>query len=169
MPPEMNLPEDLRETERMLAAVRPSRAGNRDRLLFDAGGAAALRTATRRQRAWQGGCAALALACAALIAFPRVRVEERIVKAPEPPPPATLAEKPARTALTPIPATLQVPPDKPLASFLEMRNAVLRFGVGALPEKQGGGGSMPALQAGDGLDFLPAWQKRAALSTGERS
>jgi hypothetical protein len=166
MPQEMNLPEELDALGRMLAATKPSRpALNRDDLIYEAGRAAATRTARRKMWLWQGACALALLACGELTTFPREKIGERtLVKAtasaPIPAPPqAVQSETFATTNDTPA-APMQA------NTLLQLRNQVLRYGVQALPDDGGGAAGVPALTPADGLDALPAWQRRAALSTG---
>jgi len=173
MPQEMNeLPEELREMERLLEGVKPARARSRDRVLYEAGRGAGLRAGRRGRLAWTAACGALAAVCAFLILSPREKVVEHVVVQV---PAASAAPNPSPQPMAVPVASRNSSPVTPQPNLtmdsLAMRKAVLRFSIDALREPAGGGGAaaIPALKAGDGLDSLPAWQKRAALSTGERS
>jgi hypothetical protein len=182
MPEEMNrLPDELHDVERLLRSVAPAPCPNRDRVLYEAGRTAGVRTGHRRL--WQGLCAVLAAACAGLLLFPRERIVERVVVkhqeiSPQVDnPPRVLAQEPAQGEGG------TVRPVDELEAYLELRAAAFHSRIDLLRDRGGGeagtggggggsgggGAKVPALRPGDGLDSLPLWQKRAALSTGERS
>ena len=184
MSEEMKLPEELAEVERALGGMMPARGAlvgrlDRDRVMYEAGRGAAVRAGRVRMRVWQGCCGALVLACAGLAAFPRERVVERAVAVHMPaavttPAPVAAPVKPAagvaaepRVAYAP-PGDGAVDADGVLAGLLRMRHGVMGEGMGAM---QGGGGgvNVPALKPGDGLEAVPAWQKRAAMTGGKQS
>ena len=179
----MKLPEELREVERALGGLLPARGApggglDRDRVMYEAGRGAALRAGRVRMRLWQGLCGVLVLACAGLVAFPRERVVERVVAVHVPaavptPAPAPATVKPApgaagqpRVAYGPL-GDEAVDADGVAVGLLRMRRGAME-GMGAM---QGGGGgvNVPALRPGDGLEALPAWQKRAAMTGGKQS
>jgi hypothetical protein len=182
MSEEMKLPEELAEVERALGGLMPARALgglDRDRVMYEAGRGAALRAGRVRMRLWQGLCGVLVVACAGLAAFPRERVVERVVAVHVPatvttPAPAPAAVKPApgaaaepRVAYAP-PGDGAVDEDGVLAGLLRLRHGAPGEGRG--PRQGGGGGAnVPALKPGDGLEAVPAWQKRAAMTGGKQS
>src|SRR5262245_16816135 len=81
MMPSRELPEPLRDMERVLAGFAPAAAHiDRDQLMFEAGRAAGAKAKrTHGPRLWKGICGVLVLASAAFAVFPRTRVVERVV------------------------------------------------------------------------------------------
>lgn len=167
MPEEMNqLPDELQDVERLLRGLAPGRRPDRDRVLYEAGREAGSRRGA--MRLWQACCGMLVLACAGLIMFPREKIVERMVV--QTPKPTQQTEKPLPKAVAQVaPPATPHPRGNDLETFLGLRNAILQSGVDVWREGGGGGANLPALKPGDGLDSLPPWQKRAALSTGDRS
>ncbi len=177
MSEEMNqLPAELREVERALGALAPARVGlDRDRLMFEAGRGTALRAGKMRVRLWQGMCGVLVLACAALAAFPRDKAgPTNTVAHPvrQPAVPAAPDTSPTGPRMANV-ALPNAPGDDdalPLA-MLGLRRGMLAGEWRAWQTNGGSGGGggahMPALKPGDGLEALPAWQKRAALLGGK--
>jgi len=130
--------DGLSPIEEALAALRPAACGpDRDRLMWEAG-----RASRRTPTAWPIATALLAVAVAALAAWPREapapRVVERVVYVTRDPAPAV------PVSLPPVAAAPQEQAWQPAGpGYLELRRAVLARGVDAIPEGPGGGGGAP--------------------------
>lgn len=126
MPHNENLNPAQRELEAALARLTPAASGlDHDDLLYRAGQA----SVRRRCRAWQFSTAGITLLFVGLLIWqPRTTPGERIVYVPvQPAPAAKLAQSESSTPARPIEARAVE------ASYLQLREQVLRRGVDALP------------------------------------
>lgn len=169
------LPAELAEVERGLVALRPAmpESGARDALLYHAGQAAAWRAGRQRLRLWQGACAMLLLACTGLT-MGQLHGTDKSALRPLAKTPATSASQPKAVATVDL---IAAPPAPILSSGGEDDWAGISlpelqprtFARMPLDEPAGGGSAdVPALRKADGLDALPAWQRRA-LTKGNNS
>jgi hypothetical protein len=173
MPP---LPEDLAGVERALGALKPAPAAlNRDHLMYEAGRAAACRSARTHVRIWQGACAVLLVGCAAFALFPldktgakqfAIQPKPQLAQVPPTPP---LAVAPSAT-----PATPRSFPSFFFPSFSRIQRPIERTEWpvalrGAENTTAGNPAYTPTLRRSEGLDAFPNWQQRLLIFGGNRS
>jgi hypothetical protein len=147
--------------ERVLGALSPARPSlGRERVLFEAGRAAGVAAARRRLFAWRAAAAVLLVGQGVAVTIgsdPRVIERERIVYRPAPTPPETPASVAAGTrdeeaeewaAREPYLLTSFHRPLLPAsdADYLAVRDAVLRWGVRAMPSPPAGARTSPAAE-----------------------
>lgn len=172
MSEEMNLPPPLspqeREMENALTALRPAAPRvNRDSLMYEAGFAAGRNAGKRQVMGWRIAAGFLICATAAMAIWHPQRVENGASR------PTSVAVVPsARPSIPVATASIPVVPSEiPQGdSYLDTRQRVLILGMSALPSLPDSPPTASARSShvrADVPDASPAWQLRAANSTGD--
>jgi hypothetical protein len=173
-----------RELERALGALHPAPpALPRERLLFDAGRAAGEAAAGRRLLAWRAAAAVLLVGLGLSVVMrggPRVVERDRFVYLPAPAEAATpdfagtvgVPDEPPQEWPAPHDRGLLASPRQPLmpsagADYVTVRDAVLRWGVRAMPSQpdRGGAESPAPAPTANGLLGIPAPEPRRGWRT----
>jgi hypothetical protein len=166
------LPEDLAGIERALGALKPAPAAlNRDQLMYEAGRAAAQRSAHTHLRLWQGACALLLVGSTALALFPREKVVDKQIAIQPKPQPAYIppAPPPAPPLAPPLVASTPAPALPPLLwpSIPLVRRSLdsMDWPVAQTTNHTGNAGTAhyPTLRRSEGLDTLPDWQRKLVI------